>query len=98
MSNDEFPWRRAAGKAGRLRPGLRRRLTETGAQHGNAADLGFEATGRASLLQSHLEATAALVFACDMPEGIGLGTESSMSYVEWLRLGHGRTGAASSRR
>jgi hypothetical protein len=49
--------------------------------------LGFEATGPTSLLQSHLEATAALVFACDLPEGIELGTESSMSYVEWLRLG-----------
>ena len=34
-------------------------------------------------------ATAALVFVCDLPEGIELGTESSMSYVEWLRLRYG---------
>jgi hypothetical protein len=48
--------------------------------------LGFETTGPTSLLHSHLEATAALVFALDLPEGIELGTENSRSYVEWLRL------------
>ncbi len=49
--------------------------------------LGFETTGPAGLLRSHLEATAALVFADPPPEGMELGTENSRSYVEWLRLG-----------
>lgn len=57
--------------------------------------LGFETTGPASLLHSHLEATAALVFALDLPEGIELGTENSMSYMEWLRLRSGRTARSS---
>jgi hypothetical protein len=62
-------------------------LTEIRVRDESWWTLGFEATGPTSLLQSHLEATAVLVFACDLPEGIELGTESSMSYVEWLRLG-----------
>lgn len=66
-------------------------LTEVRLRDESWWTLGFEATGPTGLLQSHLEATAALVFACDLPEGIELGTESSMSYAEWLRLGYGRT-------
>ena len=62
-------------------------LTEVRLRDESWWTLGFEATGPTGLLQSHLEATAALVFVCDLPEGIEFGTESSMSYVEWLRLG-----------
>jgi hypothetical protein len=62
-------------------------LTEVRLRDESWWTLGFEATGPTSLLQSHLEATAALVFVRDLPEGIEFGTESSMSYVEWLRLG-----------
>ena len=61
-------------------------LTEVRLRDESWWTLGFEATGPTSLLQSHLEATATLVFACDLPEGIELGTESSMPYVEWLCL------------
>jgi hypothetical protein len=62
-------------------------LTEVRLRDESWWTLGFEATGPTGLLQSHLEATAALVFVCDLPEGIELGTESSMPYVEWLSLG-----------
>jgi hypothetical protein len=53
--------------------------------------LGFEATGPAGLLRRGLEATAALVFAQAVPGRVGLGTEDSRSYAEWLaaRGGHG---------
>jgi hypothetical protein len=64
-------------------------LTEVRLRDESWWTLGFEATGPTSLLRSHLEATAALVFVCDLPKGIELGTESSMSYVEWLRLRYG---------
>jgi len=47
--------------------------------------LGFETTGPASLLRGGLQATAALVFAQDLPGGMELGTDDSRSYAEWLR-------------
>ena len=47
--------------------------------------VGFEATGPTDLLRRELEATAALVFAQDLPGGVELGPESSRSYAEWLR-------------
>lgn len=73
-------------------------LTEVRLRDESWWTLGFEATGPTSLLQSHLEATAALVFVCELPEGVELGTESSTSYAEWLRLvTAGPRGAASSR-
>jgi hypothetical protein len=50
--------------------------------------LGFEATGPAGLLRGALQATAAPVFAPDMPDGAELGTGNSRSYAEWL----GQTG------
>jgi len=52
--------------------------------------LGFEATGPTDLLRRELEATAALVFAQDLPGGVELGPDSSRSYAEWLgqRPGH----------
>ncbi len=59
-------------------------LTEV---HTNGQDwwtLGFEATGPVDLLRSELQATAALVFAHDLPSGVDLGPDKSRSYVEWL--------------
>jgi hypothetical protein len=78
---------RAVRAGGGEEPGCAVELTEVRLREESWWTLGFEATGPASLLQSYLEATAALVFACDLPEGIELGTESSMPYVEWLCLG-----------
>jgi hypothetical protein len=45
---------------------------------------GFEATGPADLLRSELEATAALVFARALPDGLEPGMDKSRSYAEWL--------------
>jgi hypothetical protein len=49
--------------------------------------LGFEATGSASLLRRHLDATAAQVFAQTLPSGVELGTDDSQSYAQWLTGG-----------
>ena len=46
--------------------------------------LGLEATGPAGLQRSELEATAALVFAEALPNGMELDTGASRSYAEWL--------------
>jgi hypothetical protein len=46
--------------------------------------LGFEATGPAGLLRSALEATATLVFAQPLPDGLEPGMDESRSYAEWL--------------
>jgi hypothetical protein len=46
--------------------------------------VGFEATGRADSLHQELKATAALVFAEAVPEGIRLDLDHSQSYAEWL--------------
>ena len=46
--------------------------------------LGFEVTGPADLLRSELEATAALVFARPLPDGLEPGIDTSRSYAEWL--------------
>ena len=48
--------------------------------------LGFEATGRADLLRSELQATAALVFAQALPSGVQPGPDESSSYAQWLSL------------
>ena len=47
--------------------------------------LGFEATGPADLLRGALEATATLVFAQPLPDGLRPGLDESTSYAEWLR-------------
>ena len=47
--------------------------------------LGFEATGPADQLHSELQATAALVFAQALPDGVEPGLHESKSYAEWLR-------------
>ncbi len=52
--------------------------------------LGFEASGPADQLRSELEATAALVFAQALPNGVELGPDESRSYAEWLRPAAGR--------
>jgi hypothetical protein len=49
--------------------------------------LGFETTGPADLLRSALEATATLVFAQPLPDGLRPGLEESTSYAEWLLQG-----------
>jgi hypothetical protein len=49
--------------------------------------LGFEPTGPADLLRSALEATATLVFAQPLPDGLRPGLEESTSYAEWLLQG-----------
>jgi hypothetical protein len=46
--------------------------------------LGFEATGPADLLLSEVEASAALVFAEALPDGLEAGLDDSRSYAEWL--------------
>jgi hypothetical protein len=46
--------------------------------------LGFEATGPADLLRGEVEATAALVFARALPDGLEPGMDKSRSYAEWL--------------
>jgi hypothetical protein len=54
-------------------------------RHGEAWwTLGFEASGPASLLRRELEATAMLVLAEALPDGMELDTDRSQSYAEWL--------------
>ncbi len=79
---------RAVLAGGGEKPRCAVELTEIRLRDESWWTLSFEATGpTTSLLQNHLETTAALVFGCELPEAIEFGTESSMSYVEWLRLG-----------
>jgi hypothetical protein len=59
-------------------------LTEVRARGRDWWTLGFEATGRADLLRSALEAAAALVFAHPLPGGVDPGPDNSRSYAEWL--------------
>ena len=59
-------------------------LTEVGAGGQAWWTLAFEATGPASLRRTELEATAALVFAQALPDGVELGTDDSQSYPLWL--------------
>lgn len=46
--------------------------------------IGFEATGPAQTLRTHLEATAALVFTRPLLGRAELGPANSYSYAEWL--------------
>ena len=59
-------------------------LTEVHARGEAWWSLGFEVTGPGNLLRGLLEATATLVFAPALPDGVKLGTDDSMSYAEWL--------------
>jgi hypothetical protein len=74
---------RASGLGGELRCEVE--LTEVRTRGQDWWTLGFEATGPADLLRSALEATAALVFAQDLPGGMEPGPDESRSYAEWLR-------------
>jgi hypothetical protein len=60
-------------------------LTEVRTHHQDWWSLGLEATGRAGLLRTGLEATAAFVFTDALPGGIELRMDDSASYAEWLR-------------
>jgi hypothetical protein len=64
-------------------------LTEVRTRRQDWWSLGFEATGPAELVQSELEATAALVFAEALPGGLELGSDESRSYAQWLSQGLG---------
>jgi hypothetical protein len=46
--------------------------------------LGFEAADSADPFRNALEATAMLVFAQPLPDGLEAGMDKSMSYAEWL--------------
>ena len=69
----------------RQEPGCEVELTEVRTSGQDWWTLGFEATGPAGLLRSHLEATSALVFAQPLPGGMELSLDESRSYGEWLR-------------
>jgi hypothetical protein len=73
---------RPPGLGGELRCEVE--LTEVRTRGQDWWTLGFEATGPADLLCSALEATAALVFAQDLPGGMEPGPDESRSYAEWL--------------
>jgi hypothetical protein len=65
-------------------PGCDVELTEVRTRGQDWWSLGFEATGPAEMLRSELEATAALVFAQALPDGMEFGPDESRSYAEWL--------------
>jgi hypothetical protein len=80
-----------ASGAGVPRPGenaeCQVELTEVSA-HGQAWwTLALEATGPAQLRRTELQATAALLFAQTLPDGVELGTDNSQSYALWLTRG-----------
>jgi hypothetical protein len=88
----------AGGRAVARPPGLGHEprceveLTEIRTRGQDWWSLGFEATGPADLLRSGLEATAALVFAHALPDGMEPGLDESRSYAEWLRRRAGAEG------
>jgi hypothetical protein len=67
------------------KPGCVVELAEFSALGADWWTLGFEATGSADALHGQLEAAAALVFSQDLPDGVELGMDDSMSYARWLR-------------
>jgi hypothetical protein len=77
-----------ASGAGVPRPGekaeCRVELTEVGAGGEAWWTLALEATGPTPLLRAELQATAALLFAQVLPDGVELGTDHSQSYAQWL--------------
>ncbi len=73
----------ALGLAGEARCAVELTALRTGGQ--SWWSLGFEATGPADLLRGALEATATLVFAEPLPDGLRPGLDESTSYAEWLR-------------
>jgi hypothetical protein len=69
-------------------------LTELRMQHRDWWSVGLEATGPARSLRAGLEATAAMVFAQALPDGLQLRMADSASYADWLRSGAGDEGTA----
>jgi hypothetical protein len=67
-------------------PGCAVELTEIRTRGQDWWSLGFEATGPADLLRSELRATAALVFAQALPDGVEPGLDDFASYAQWLGL------------
>lgn len=65
-------------------PGCAVELTEIRTRGKAWWSLGFEAAGPADMLHGELEATAALVFAQALPDGLEPGINDSSSYAEWL--------------
>jgi hypothetical protein len=65
-------------------PGCAVELTEARTRGEDWWPLGFEATGPADLLYSELEATAALVLAHGLPDGVKFSLADSRSYAAWL--------------
>jgi hypothetical protein len=69
-------------------------LTELRTQHRDWWSVGLEATGPARSLRAGLEATAALVLAQALPDGLELRMTDSASYADWLRSRPGDGGDA----
>jgi hypothetical protein len=74
----------SASELGQEEPRCEVELTEVHTSGQDWWTLGFEATGPAHLVDSQLEATAALVFAHPLPGGVEPGLDESRSYAEWL--------------
>jgi hypothetical protein len=68
--------------AGEARCAVELTAVRMGGQHWWS--LGFETTGPAYQLRGALEATATLVFAQPLPDGLQPGLDESKSYAEWL--------------
>lgn len=73
----------ARGLAGDARCAVE--LTEVRTHHQDWWSLALEATGRAGLLRTGLEAAAAYVFTYALPGRAELRMDDSASYAEWLR-------------
>lgn len=69
-------------------------LTELRSQHRDWWSVGLEATGPTRSLRAGLEATAALVLAQALPDGLELRMADSASYADWLRSRPGEEGDA----
>jgi hypothetical protein len=72
----------ATGQAGQ--PACSVELAEARARGKAWWTIGFEATGPAETLRTHLEAAAALVFAQPLAGQAELGPANSYSYAQWL--------------
>jgi len=65
-------------------------VTEVSVEDGTWWTIGFEAGGDASTLEAELRATAAALVGRQLPSGVELGGNASMSYVHWLQRRHCR--------
>jgi hypothetical protein len=72
----------AQRRAGEVRCAVELTALRTGGQPWWS--LGFETTGPADQLRGALEATATLVFAQPLPDGLQPGLDESKSYAEWI--------------